>query len=131
MNIGIADPQARIRHGLRLLLEQQPGWAVAGEATDTQEVLTLLQDRPIDLLLIDWDLPGLPAEEMLRTLREKFSGLMILSISGRQEHRQTALANGADAFASKVESPTKLLQKIQKISRSNSCNQNSATSATI
>lgn len=124
MKIGIADPQARVRHGLHILLEQQAGWAVEGEAADTQEVLSLLRERSVDLLLIDWDLPGLPAEEMLRLLREQFPGLLILSISGRQEHRQPALVNGADAFASKVESPTKLLQKIQKMTHLNSCNQN-------
>ncbi len=41
MKIGIADPQARVRFSLRILLEQQPGWLVCGEASDDQELEAL------------------------------------------------------------------------------------------
>ncbi len=52
MKIGIADPQARVRFSLRILLEQQPGWIIGGEAVDCQELFDLLRGVSLDLLLM-------------------------------------------------------------------------------
>jgi len=46
MKIGIADPQARVRFSLRILLEQQPGWMVNGEAADCQDLFHLFSADP-------------------------------------------------------------------------------------
>jgi DNA-binding NarL/FixJ family response regulator len=115
MKIVIADPQARVRHSLRILLEQQPGWTIEGEAADSQELLEWVRDRCPNLVLIDWDLPGLPGENLFSLLREQFPNIMRLAMSGRQELRQSALNAGADDFASKTESPDKLLATIREL----------------
>ncbi len=39
MNIVVAEDQKRIRTALRVLLEQQAGWAVVGEASNASELL--------------------------------------------------------------------------------------------
>ncbi len=119
MKIGIADPQARVRFSLRILLEQQPGWTVNGEAADCQDLFNLLSADTSDLLLIDWDLPGLPMGHMLRLLREQQPGIQIFMMSGRQELRQAALKVGADAFVCKTESAEKLLDLIRELSDCN------------
>ncbi len=113
MKIGIADPQARIRYSLHILLEQQPGWEVDGEAADCQDLLNLMSADPPDLLLIDCDLPGLQLESLLRLLRDQYPGVCIFLMSGRQELRQAALKAGADAFIYKAESAEKLLDSIR------------------
>ena len=46
---------------LRVLLEQQPGWRVAGEAADAQSLLDMARRGCPDLVLADWELPGMPA----------------------------------------------------------------------
>lgn len=113
MKIGIADPQARVRFSLRILLEQQPGWTVIGEAADCQGLLNMVSADPPDLLLIDWGLPGLPAGHLLRLLRDQRPGMQIFMMSGRQELRQAALKAGADAFVCKTESAEKLLDLLR------------------
>ena len=115
MKIGIADPQVRVRFGLRILLEEQSGWTVIGEATDTQELLTFLRVSCPDLVLIDMDLPDMPIDIILRLLREQYPSLLVMLMSGRQELVQPALNAGADGFASKMESPDKLLNLIQAL----------------
>ena len=115
MKIGIADPQARVRFSLRILLEQQDGWRVIWEAADCQELFDRLHAGPMDLLLIDCDFSDLPAENMLQLLRQQFPALIILAMSGRQELRLPALQSGADAFACKAESPLKLLSQIHDL----------------
>ncbi len=113
MKIGIADPQARVRFSLRILLEQQPGWIVGGEAADCQELFDLLRRVSPDLLLVDWDLPDQPAENLLRLLRAEYPKMQIVAMSGRPEWRDAAVKAGADRFACKAESPEKLLNLIR------------------
>lgn len=115
MKIVVADPQERIRRGLRLLLEQQPGWAVIGEAADCQSLLALAIDRCPDLVLIDWDLSGMEPAHLLRMLQTQFPKIARLTLSGNEELKQAALAAGADGFACKTEPPDKLIVTIREL----------------
>jgi len=59
MQILLADNQPKVRLGLRVLLERQPGFKVVGEAANAEELLARIEaDRP-DLVLLGWELPGL------------------------------------------------------------------------
>ncbi len=115
MKIGIADPQGRVRFSLRVLLEQQTGWIVAGEAADCDELFEMLYRGFPDLLLLDWDLPNRTPEDLLRLLRTQQPELKIIVMSGRQDLQQIAIKAGADAFASKADSPEKLLTMIRNL----------------
>ena len=115
MKISIADPQTRVRFSLRILLEQQSGWTIVGEAADCEELLRSLCIGCPDMLLMDWDLPGMPAGNLLRLLREQYPGMLIITMSGRQELGLAALKAGADGFAGKTESPEKLLNLIREL----------------
>ncbi len=115
MKIGIADPQARVRFSLRILLEQQPGWLVCGEASDDQELQALARDHRPDLLLIDWNLSEETSAYLLHLLQAQFPGIICITMSGRQELRQAALQAGADGFVCKTEPPEKLLATIRNL----------------
>ena len=65
MNILIGDAQPRVRFGLRLLFEQQPGWNVEAEVEDSQALLDAVGLGCPDLVLLDWELPGMPPKELL------------------------------------------------------------------
>lgn len=109
MEILIGDAQPSVRFGLRVLLEQQPGWRVAGEAADAQSLLELARCGCPDLVLADWELPGMPAPALLAAIRAGCPALRVISMSGRAELRMPALRYGADAFAYKADPPEKLL----------------------
>ena len=113
LNILIGDAQPRVRFGLRLLLEQQPGWRVAGEAEDVQALLEHVHYGCPDLVLLDWELPGMPAQELLAVIRQACPHLRVVLMSGRDELRQAALQAGADVFAYKADPPEKLLRQIR------------------
>jgi DNA-binding NarL/FixJ family response regulator len=115
MKICIADSQSRVRYGLGLLLEQQPSWNVIGEAASANELIERVHHDPPDLVLIDWELPGMPLDALLKSLRDACPGLRVLSLSGRYELRQAALEAGADAFASKTEPPEKIILTIRQL----------------
>lgn len=115
MKIGIADPQARVRFSLRILLEQQSGWEVGGEAADCHELIDLLRIAAPDLLLVDLDLPDMPADTLLGRLRTEHPRMQIVAMSGKKELGQAAVTAGANAFACKAESPEKLLNLIRHL----------------
>jgi DNA-binding NarL/FixJ family response regulator len=118
MKIMIADSQTRVRHGLRILLEQQPGWNVEGEAANANELIEQIHSDCPDLVLLDGELPGMPLERLMVSLREDCPDVLIVSLSGRYEQRQTALEAGADAFASKAEPPEKLIRQVRNLIKS-------------
>jgi DNA-binding NarL/FixJ family response regulator len=97
----------------------------AGDLLD-QAILT----QP-DLVLLDWELPGLSAKNystttpegqnkrarhhLLVILHTLHSRPKVIALSGRPEVRQAALDAGADAFVSKGDSPERLLETLRKI----------------
>ncbi len=118
MHVLIADDQAWLRSAMRLLLEQEPDLEVVGEAYDTRSLLQAAKALSPDLILVDWELPGLnprAAEpKFIRALCADDAHVQIIVLSGYSEAAQVALAAGADAFVSKGEPPEYLLYAVQR-----------------
>jgi CheY-like chemotaxis protein len=72
-------------------------------------MLVQLQATHPDLLLLDWELPGLSAIGSLAGLRKGFPAMLVVALSGQPEARRAALSAGVDAFVSKAEPPEQLL----------------------
>ena len=53
MRVLLADDQPRVRFALRVLLEQQPGLTVVGEAASGEEAVELVARLVPDLVLMD------------------------------------------------------------------------------
>ncbi len=109
LRVLLADDQASVRAALRFLLEQEPGLAVAGEAADATGLLLAASKLPADVVLLDWELPGLPPRHLLRLLGYERPSLQIIAMSSRPEARQPALRAGAAAFLSKGAPPEEVL----------------------
>ena len=117
MRILLADDQPKIRFALRLLLEREPGLDVVGEAAEAESLLAQLEATQPDVVLLDWELPGLSAIGGLPALRAVCPQLRVIALSGRLEARQAALAAGADAFVSKSKPPSQLIATLRAISQ--------------
>mgnify|MGYP002391656047 CR=1 FL=1 len=100
---------------MHLLLEQQPGWRVAGEAADAPALLELLGCGCPDVVLVDCTLPGMSAPELLAAIRRACPGRWIALMSSNDELRMAALQAGADVFACKADPPEKLLALIRAV----------------
>lgn len=114
MRVFLADDQSKVRSALRLLLEQDPEMSVVGEAAEAGDLLIQVRAVRPDLVLLDWELPGLQtANPLLPALRTRCPRLSVIALSGRPEARQAALAAGADAFVSKGDPPERLLMAVR------------------
>ena len=109
----LADDQSKVRSALRLLLEQQPGIHILGEAVDSTGLLDWVKVTCPDVVLLDWELPGLDMDSQWPTLRELCPCLAVIALSGRAEARQAALDAGVDAFVSKGDPPERLLAAVR------------------
>jgi DNA-binding NarL/FixJ family response regulator len=122
VRVFLADDQAKVRSALRLLLEQEPGLYVVGEAIEAGELLAQIKATRPDLMLLDWELPGLAhassvgsEKHLLLALHVHCPDLRVIALSGQLEARQMALAAGADAFVSKGDPPERLLATLRTI----------------
>jgi DNA-binding NarL/FixJ family response regulator len=113
MRILIADDQDRVRFALRVLLTQQPGLQVVGEAADGEALLAQVRAIAADLALVDWELPQLTEAGGLPALRRSSPALQVVVLSSRPGVRQAALAVGGDAFVSMNDPPERLLTVIR------------------
>jgi len=115
MNILLADDQSQIRSALRLLLEQEPGIVVAGEVANARDLLSQIQILQADMVLLDWEVPGMEAERTLARLRALCPTVAVVALSGRPEARDASLVAGVDAFVSKIDPPDRLLETVQAL----------------
>jgi DNA-binding NarL/FixJ family response regulator len=113
----IADGRARVRFGLRILLDKQSNVEVVGEVEGAEDLLKEIEACCAELVLMDWGLPGLENTALIEALREACPGVGLIVLSGHPEVRQAALAAGADAFVNKTESPVYLLSVIEDYCR--------------
>jgi DNA-binding NarL/FixJ family response regulator len=126
MRILLADTQPKVRFALRVLLEQQLGLEVVGEAATAEALLADAAKLCPDLVLLDWGLAGTSARALILALRSGCPEVVVVGLSGRPGTRREALAAGADDFVSKGEPPEHLLAAIARC-----CPEGEATTADL
>ena len=114
VRILIADDQPKVRYALQVLLANQPGIEVIGEAVDADELLCKAEKNNTDMVLLDWELPGFTDVQLLEQLRLAIPEIAVIALSGRAEAGDAARSAGVNEFVSKVEPPEYLLSAIAK-----------------
>ena len=112
MNIVLADDEPTVRSAIRLLLEQESSLYVCGEADELTNLLELVKLGCPNILLLDWELPGLSPKGTIASLRALCPSLRIIAMSGLPEASPIAMAAGCDAFVSKGDPPESLLSAV-------------------
>ncbi len=115
MRILIADRQAATRSALRMLLQVEDSLTVVGEAVDSQDVLRQAVPTRPDVVVLDWDLPGVPAGMLLTEIRALSNHTYVVVLSGRPEDARKAMDAGADFFFSKADPPGQLVTVINSL----------------
>jgi DNA-binding NarL/FixJ family response regulator len=113
MRILLADDQIHIRSSLQMLLKLEQEMTVVGQVGEAIDMVVQIGLTHPDLVLLDWELPGLPTIGSLPGLHRICPNLLVIVLSGRPETRREALAAGADAFVSKADPPERLLATLQ------------------
>jgi DNA-binding NarL/FixJ family response regulator len=128
LRILLADDQWEVCSALQLLLSHEIGMLILGQVRNAQELLDSLEQTSPDLVLLDWELPGLQTpgaqplskhkqtlELTIADLKEKFPGVKLVALSCRPEARAEAREGKTDAFVSKVDPPEVLINTINAL----------------
>jgi two-component system invasion response regulator UvrY len=117
IKILIADDHAIVRRGLKQILEDVPFVGSVDEAANGQEVLTRLQKKTYDLVMLDISMPGRSGIEVLKELKSEWPKLpvLVLSMYPEDQYAVRALRAGASGYLTKETAADELVTAVAKI----------------
>jgi DNA-binding NarL/FixJ family response regulator len=117
----LADDQALIRAGFRVLVDAAEDLQVVGEAADGQQAADLARQARADVVLMDIRMPGVDGLEATRRISadDDLAGVkvIILTTFESDEYVYQALRAGASGFLVKDTEPAELIQAIRVVAR--------------
>ncbi|MFI5613479.1 response regulator [Amycolatopsis sp. NPDC051903] len=112
----IADDQAMVRTGFRLILEGEPDLEVVGEAADGQDAVRLARELRPDVTLMDIRMPGVDGLQATKLLAgpDVADPLHVVMVTtfGLDENVHAALRAGACGFLLKDAGATLLIEAV-------------------
>jgi DNA-binding NarL/FixJ family response regulator len=117
VRIILADDHNLFRNGLKLLLSGYDNIKVVAEASDGQELLSVLDNIQADVVLIDIEMPVMNGIEASRMALEKFPELKIISLSmyGEEEYYYRMIDAGVKGFILKNSDITEVIKAIHTV----------------
>lgn len=117
IRVFLADDQALVRSGFRMLIDSEDDLEVVGEAPDGAEALRALVADPADVVLMDIRMPVMDGVEATRRIMEAHLGtkVLVLTTFDLDEYAFAALKAGASGFLLKDARPADLLNAIRNV----------------
>lgn len=113
--IFLAESERHVLDALRLMLEQQAGIQISGEAQSAEVLLTRVCKIAPDVILLDWNLAGIHHQRLVRALRECCPDAKLVALSVQPEHEKAAAAYGLDGFLSQQLSAEPFMSELRRI----------------
>jgi len=95
VRILLIDDNPSVRHYLRAVLEQQTAWQVCGEARTGEEALQRVMEARPDVILLDYQMPGLNGVDLAKQITEMFPKIPILMVTLHLSRQLTEAAREA------------------------------------
>jgi DNA-binding NarL/FixJ family response regulator len=114
----LADDQAMVRAGFRMILESEPDIAVVGEAENGEQAVAATRRLRPDVVLMDIQMPGedgLHATRRITQQAQLVSRVVILTTFERDEYVFDALRSGASGFLVKNAPPEELVHAVRVV----------------
>ena len=118
MNVLIVDDFATMRRIVKNILRQL-GFTNISEADDGKTALQALKKEKYDLILSDWNMPGMPGIELLKTVRSddelKDIPFLMVTAEAEKENIVEAVKLGVSNYIVKPFTAETMSEKLGKI----------------
>jgi RNA polymerase sigma factor (sigma-70 family) len=113
--VAVVEDSAGIRESLVAFLNRAPGYRCAGAYADAESALTRLKQEPVEVVLMDINLPGTSGIEATRALKEVRPDARIVMLTVYEESKALfeSLKAGACGYLLKRTPPEKILEAIR------------------
>ena len=111
----IVDDQPRARKSLKALLSTWPRASEIHEASNGREAVQFVRELQPDVVLMDVRMPEVDGLKATRNIKARWPQVKVIVLSMYLEHKDEALAVGADAFVGKGEAPDELLDLLSAV----------------
>ncbi|MFI9008701.1 response regulator [Actinosynnema sp. NPDC053489] len=119
IRVVLADDQALVRAGFRLLLDTEDGFEVVGEAGDGEEAVRRAHEHRPDVVVMDIRMPGTDGLAATRRVCAELPGVKVLVLTtfNVDEYVFEALRAGASGFLLKDTDPVELLHALRVVAQ--------------
>lgn len=113
----LADDHPIFLDGMKVYLEKYNHIQIVGEANNGEEVLTLLEMQPVDIVVLDIGMPKLDGIETTKFIGKKYPNtkVLIVSMHGKKEFIIKLMKYGAAGYILKNKTKEELLTAINNI----------------
>ena len=120
IRLALVDDHTLFRKGMRAMVEGFGGMDVVFEAGNGVELLDRIGENPVDLVLLDLEMPEMDGMEATKQLREKHpdTPILVLSMHGEEDFIIHLMELGAHGFILKTAQPERIEEAIRSIDES-------------
>ncbi|GIH94542.1 hypothetical protein Psi01_51720 [Planobispora siamensis] len=111
LRVVVVDDQALVRTGLRVVLDSEPGFELAGEAGDGEQAIAVVRETRPDVVLMDIQMPRLDGLTAARRILadEDSPKVIMMTTFGTDDNLYSALRAGVSGFVLKTSAPEQLI----------------------
>jgi two-component system invasion response regulator UvrY len=117
ITILLVDDHAVVRMGFKMLIEEEEGIKVIGEAESGEIAIKLFQELKPDIIVMDITMPGIGGLEAIDRIMAKDKNTKILVLSAHEDsvHPKRVLNAGAMGYLTKRSAAEELIKAIKSI----------------
>jgi DNA-binding NarL/FixJ family response regulator len=118
ITILLADDHDVVRRGMKMLLEDEEGIKVIGEASDGLDAIEKVKTLMPNVVILDLTMPKMNGIEAAKVISEEYPSVKILifSMHHNKEYIVKSVENGASGYLLKDTSKEELLRAIKVVS---------------
>jgi two-component system response regulator NreC len=115
IRIVLADDHPVVRHGLRMLLDEQPDFEVVAEAGTVEDAARYVRGHHPSVLVLDLNMPGGSTREAIPRLRAEFPATHIVVLTMEQDpaYARGAITAGATGYVLKQAAEGELVDAVR------------------
>ncbi len=114
ISVVVADKSSLVRAGLQALLNEDERFELVGIAENGEQFLALVDQRPFQVGIVGWVMPGIGGRALLDSLRDRPNAPRVVIYTGdpSTDVPRQAMRLGGAGFCSKSDPPSQLLDTV-------------------